>query len=146
MELEADQAREMAGVRSQYGLEAARIEEDMHRGRLDDLASALRGEIGRVGGEMDRMHQAQAYADSLYRQHLADTRSAYFQPQLMADEGLRLMLGGIGSTLDANAAIGPAMSALSNAGAAYGEMATDRAGDVSAIGQGLLDALFKKES
>jgi hypothetical protein len=144
IELEESRARELGQIHSTFGLEAARLEEPMQRGRLTDLQSVLGGEQARVGTELQRQQSMQAAANQQYREFLQDYQQAYYLPQIMRDEGTRMMLGGIGSTLNPSAGIGAAVTGLGNvAGAGFRDDQAEIA-NYTSIFNSLLDA-FKKD-
>ena len=122
-EMESNRARELGQIHSDWGMEAAGADEDMHRGRIGDLGYALQGERGRVADELARYGAAVSGADQQYRDWLSDTSAAYYQPYLWGDQGLGMMLGGIGSTMNPIAGVGAAMGGLSNVAAAGGAQA-----------------------
>ena len=114
-----DRARAKLDIESQFGLEAARSDEPLRRNRLADLSGALTGERQRVSNEMDRQHQYQQDATRQYLDYINNVQQLQGQPDTFMDEGLRLMLGGMGTALnpDQRAAMGGFSSAGENANA-----------------------------
>ena len=108
--LERDRAQQASNIASQFGLAAAGQDEVIRRGRLQALSQALAGERGAVRDEMAFQTDLARQAQADYDRYLAQQQAGYLQPTTYADEGLRLALGGIGSSLQP--AIGASLASL----------------------------------
>ena len=122
-EMESNRARELGQIHSDWGMEAAGADEDMHSGRIRDLAAALTGERINVGDQLDRYGAIAGATDDQYRNYLSDYERGMYQPTLWGDQGLSMMLGGIGSTMNPMAGMGAAMGGLGDVARAGGASA-----------------------
>lgn len=131
-ELEESRAAELGNVQSQFQLEAARNQEAMRSGRLQDLRGALTQrenmtqqrlnalragqqqefQQGRQTG-LDQERTAQNMNDQ-YRQYMQDYRDAYYHPLDYQDKGLAGALGGLGALGNPIGASGSALQSMHN--------------------------------
>jgi len=136
--LENDRALANLDVDSQFGLQAAQSDEMLRRNRLSDLSSALGSEFSRTQQSMNQQAQFQQQADQGLSNFIAQQQAAYMDPLKFQDEGLRLQLGGLGSSLTPN--VGAATTGLGNIStAANNAMASNSNSIGNAVG-GLGDA------
>ena len=126
---EADdmQMRAELDIESQFGMAAGGTDESIRRGRTADLSQALAGEFGRTQQQMGFQDQLQRNSNQDFMDLLSSYQQAYAQPQQQMDEGLRYMLGGIGSTMNAGSGIESAMKGFSGAAANYNTQANTSA-------------------
>ena len=116
--LERDRAQQVSNIASQFGLAAAAQDEPIRRGRLQDLASGLRGERDFVRDELKFQTDLDALQKGQYDQFITSQIANWMAPLNYDDEGKRLALGGIGSNVNPN--IGGALGALGDIFAAAG--------------------------
>ena len=119
-----DRDRADAGLRieSDFGIEAAKTDEPLRRNRLADLAGALSGERGYVRDEQQWQYDLQKDQQDRYMNYIINQIKAWNAPEDYSDEGLRLGLGGIGSSLAP--AIGASLDALGGIAGAAGNQIT----------------------
>lgn len=124
-EFAGQRGRALAGARGQFALERARSEEPIRRGRIEDLLGfnqgqignlqgALQGAIGERAGETGLQQNLFGNALQQYFQFLNTQNAAEDRSLGLSDEGLRLALGGLGTAINPNAAMGGAMQGLGN--------------------------------
>lgn len=118
-DLQDRKARAKLGIEGDFAKEAARTDESMRRGRTDDLFRALGYEDQRVRDEMDYQMGLYQQAEDDYYNYLDAYTKQYYMPQQLADEGLRMMGMGIGSTLSPGNTIGSALSGMGDIGRYY---------------------------
>ena len=121
-ELERDRSDANLQIESDFGMEAARTDEPLRRNRLADVSGALSGERGYVRDEQQFQYDLQKDQQDRYMRYIIDQIKAWNAPSDYADEGLRLGLGGIGSSLAP--AIGASLSSLAGVAGAAGNQVT----------------------
>ena len=126
-DLSERKARAKMGVESEWAKMAAGQDEALRRGRTDDLARIMSYEEDRVMREMDYQNELARQRDADYYNWLDAYTRQYYLPQKWQDEGTRMALGGIGSTLNPSANIGEAldMSGISDYYKAQGDRWSD---------------------
>ena len=113
--LEDDRAQAKAGVRSQFGMAAAGAEQGLQTSRLGDLGAVLTQELGRQTQLVDQQRGLRGDAMKEFQDYFDRYAQQYNQPQALSDEGLRLLLGGMGVSLSPGQALSGAVGAGGNA-------------------------------
>ena len=122
-ELDRDRSDANLQIESDFGMEAARTDEPLRRNRLADVSGALSGERGYVRDEQQFQYDLQKDQQDRYMRYIIDQIKAWNAPSDYADEGLRLGLGGIGSSLAP--AIGASLNSLAGVAGAAGNQVTN---------------------
>lgn len=143
-DLQEEKTRRRLDIQSRFGEQAAASDEGIRRGRVQDLADALSGAFGRTQTQIQTQAQAQQQAVQDLYQYLASQQQAASLPFQFGDEGLRLLLGGIGSTLNANNALGGIGASGPATGQSFGNLAFDRNEQIGALSDSIVNALFRR--
>lgn len=120
--LEEAKMQEMLNLESQFGQQAAGADINLRQQRLGNLASALDQEFGRTQAQLAYQDQLQRNAIADYYSYLDAQQKQAMMPYQWADEGLRLALGGIGSTVQPN--LDAASQGFSNVANYFGNRAS----------------------
>ena len=115
--LEEEKARQKLGIQSQFGMEAARTDEDLRRNRLSDLGMASSLETNRVNQQLSLYDSLQRGAMSDYYNWINAQQQADMLPYTYQDQSLMQMLSALGGTNPGN--VESAMSGLGQAAESY---------------------------
>jgi hypothetical protein len=113
--LEDQRARAKGDIESQFGMSAAGAEQGLQSSRIGDLGSVLTQELGRQEQLVNQQRNLRSDAMGEYNDFFDRYMTQYNQPQTMSDEGLRLLLGGLGVSLQPGQALSGAVGAGGNA-------------------------------
>jgi hypothetical protein len=107
--LQESKAREKLGITSQFQQQAAALDPSWKSGILNDISAGIGQEFGRANTNLTLQDTLQRNATDDFYKYMDRYQAGYMAPYTQQDEGLRMMLGGIGSTL------APDMNAANNA-------------------------------
>ena len=110
-----ERARAKLSVVSDFGREAAGAEQGIRTERLRDVGAVLEQELGRQSQRIDEQRTLRGDALDEYYRFLEAYTKGYYQPEALTDEGLRMLIGGGGTSLSASEALSGAVGAGGNA-------------------------------
>jgi hypothetical protein len=111
-EMERDRALAHGQLESWWQQQAAALHEPIRQQRIGQLGSNIDTEFNRTMKEMVFQHGLNQDANNQYNDLFKSFLQSYYMPMQYSDEGLRLMLGGIGSALNANSGMAGAASGM----------------------------------
>jgi len=113
--LEDQRARAKGDVESQFGMQAAGAEQGLQDSRVGNLGQVLTQELGRQEQQVGQQRGLRSDALREFYDFFDRYASQYNQPIALSDEGLRLLLGGMGTALTPGQALSGAVGAGGNA-------------------------------